>query len=147
MSETVREFIGVKNVTFTPDGGDPIAFPIQDDDGVEHASIVDDIRHGSASGKYVNFVHTTRIVDEVTVRTKDFAVLDDPGLAVGTLGTLAWTLIGCGLADGSDKTCSAPAKVVSRVPWSATDGASAAQGEVAFLLLSPDGTSDPLTVS
>ena len=97
MSETIREYIGVSAVSFTPTGGSPISFPMVDEDGIEHSVSVEQIRYASASGKYHQFVHTTRVTHEVTVKCKDMSVLDDADLAVNTEGVLTWTLVGAGL--------------------------------------------------
>lgn len=147
MPETIREYIGVKDVAFTPDGGSQIVFHMQEDDAVEHRVTTEEIRHKPASGRHVSFAHTTRVVEEVVVRCKDYSMLDEAGLAVGTLGTLTYTLVGAGLAGGSDRTVSATAKVAAPSPWPGTDGTAPSQGSVTFVLLSPDGTTDPKTVT
>jgi hypothetical protein len=146
VAETIREFIGVKDVSFTPDGQSTIDLPMEDDDAVEHVVRTEDIRHRTASGKYVRFVHTVRVADEITVRCKDLSVLDDPNLAIGTDGTLSYTLIGAGLVAGGDRTVSAQAKVVRPTAWPGTDGNAPSEGSVTFALLSGDGTSDPKNI-
>jgi len=143
VAETIREFIGVRDVAFTPDGQSAVDFPMEGDDAVEHVVRTEDIRHRTASGRYVRFVHTVRVAEEITVRCKDLAVLADAGLALGTDGTLSYTLVGAGLAAGSDKAVTAKAKVVRPTAWPGTDGNAPSQGAITFALLSSDGTSDP----
>jgi len=147
MPESVREYIGVKNVAFSPEGGSQVAFPLQEGDAVEHRVTTEEIRHKPASGRYINFAHTTRVVEEVIVHCKDYSLLDDPGLAIGTVGTLTYTLVGAGLADGSDRVVSATAKVAAPSAWPGTDGTSASRGSITFVLLSPDGTTDPKAIT
>ena len=150
MAETKREYVGVKDVAFTPTGGDQIVFNlIGDADGVEDALSVTQIQHKTPSGKYPVFVHTTRIDHTVTVNTKDLDIItsNTANLAVDTEGSLTWTLIGAGLAEDADKVITSNAKIVEPTPYSGTDGDSPSQGRIAFVLLSSDGTTDPVSIA
>ncbi len=147
MPESIRQFIGVKDVAFTPEGGSQIVFPMQDGDVVEHRVLTEEIRHTPASGRHVCFAHTARVIEEVVVHCKDYSLLDDPGLAVGTVGTLTYTLVGAGLADGNDRVVSATAKVAAPSAWPGTDGTHPSRGSVRFILISPDGTTDPKAIT
>ena len=147
MPEIRRGYVGVKDVTWTPDGGSAIAIPLMDNNGVEHAETTRDIRHKDADGQYHTFVTTTGVQHEVTVRSSDLSVIGGTDFAVNTYGVLSWTLVGAGLAAGSDLVVTSDAKIVKPTEYPGTGGDEPSVGAVTFLLLSSDGTTDPLAVT
>ena len=150
MAESQSEYIGVKDVSFTPTGGDAIVFQlVGDGDGVEDSVNVTQIRHKTPSGKYQRFVHTTLVERTVMVNTKALNIIADnaANLAVDTEGTLTYTLIGAGLESDLDKVVSSAAKIIEPTPYTGTDGDSPSQGRIGFLLTSSDGTTDPMSVT
>jgi len=138
MPETLRAFVGVRDVAFTPDGAS--ALPVPCLDAVEEAVTVEPIVHGNADGVYDVFARAARVSRRVTVRSKDLAAL--AALAVNALGTLAWTLVGKGGA--ADRPLAARACVLAPVAYASGDGAQPPVGSVVLQLLSEDGVTSPI---
>ncbi len=138
MSETLRAFVGVKDVSFTPDGDE--ARPIPCLDAFDEDVSVEEIVHPNADGVHDVFALATRVARRVTVRSKDLTALAT--LELNSIGALAWTLVGKGAA--GNKTQSARARVLSPVAFSSGDGAEPVVGAVTLQLLSQDGATSPL---
>jgi hypothetical protein len=138
MAETLRAFVGVRDVAFTPDGAD--AQPIPCLDGLDEEVVVEEIVHPNADGVYDVFAWTRRLSRRVSLRSKDLVAL--AGLAVNAVGTLAWTLVGKGLAE--DRPLGARARVLAPVAWSSGEGSEPVVGRVVLQLLSEDGLTDPI---
>jgi len=137
MPETIRAFVGVRDVAFTPEGED--ARPIPFLDSLEEELAVEEIVHPNADGIYDVFAYTSRLSRRLAVRSKDLVALE--ALGVNTVGVLSWTLVGKGVA--ADKAVSARAVVVRPVAYSSGDGAEPVVGTVVLQLLSEDGATDP----
>ena len=138
MTETLRAFVGVRDVSFTPD--DEAARPVPLLDALDEDVTVEQIVHPNADGLYDVHAYTTRVSRRVAVHSKDLAALET--LTVNALGTLAWTLVGKGIA--ADRVLSAPARVLAPVAFGSGDGAEPVVGTVVLQLLSADGSTDPL---
>jgi hypothetical protein len=138
MSETLRAFVGVKDVSFTPDGDE--ARPVPCLDALDEDVSIEEIIHPNADGVYDVFALATRVAGRVTVRSKDLIAL--AALELNAIGTLTWTLVGKGTAD--DRTLTARARVLSPVAFSSGDGAEPVVGAVALQLLSQDGATSPI---
>ena len=137
MTETIRAFVGVKDVAFAPGGGAARAVPFLD--GLDEEVAVEEIVHPNADGAYDVFAYTSRVSRRVVVRSKDLTAL--ASLTVNAEGVLSWTLVGKGIAD--DKTVTAQARVVRPVAYGSGDGDEPVVGTVVLQLLSPDGSTDP----
>lgn len=138
MADPLRAFVGVKDVSFTPDG--EAARPVACLDSLDEDVTVEEIVHPNADGVYDVFAHTTRVSRRVTLRSTDLPAL--AALAVNAEGLLAWTLVGKGGA--ADRPLAARARVLSPVAWSSGDGAEPVVGSVALRLLSTDGVAEPV---
>jgi hypothetical protein len=138
MPETLRAFVGVRDVSFTPDGEAARAIPCLD--SLDEAVTVQEIVHANADGVYDVFARAVRVARRVTVHSKDLVALAE--LAVNAMGTLAWTLVGKGLAP--DRPLTARARVLAPVAFPSGDGAQPVVGSVVLHLLSEDGVSSPI---
>lgn len=138
MAETIRAFVGVKDVSFTPDGEEARTIPCLD--AMDEDVTVEQIVHPNADGIYDVFAYTTRLSRRVTIQSQDLIALE--ALAVNAEGTLTWTLVGKGLA--ADRTLSARARVLAPVAWASGDGAEPVVGSVVLQLLSEDGVAEPV---
>jgi len=138
MTETIRAFVGVKDVAFTPDDG--AARPIACLDGLDEEVAVEEIVHPNADGVHDVFAYASHISRRIAVRSTDLTAL--AALTLNAEGTLTWTLVGKGIA--ADRTLSARARVVRPVAYASGDGHEPVVGTVALQLLSPDGSTDPI---
>jgi len=136
MAETIRAFVGVKDVYFavTDEGSRSVRFLDRLDEDV----VTEEIVHTDADGGEDVFAYTSRVSRRVTVHSKDLTALE--ALTVNSIGTLTWTLVGKGVAP--DRTVNSPARVVRPVALGSGDGSEPVVGSVVFQLLHEPGSED-----
>jgi len=140
-----QAWVGVKDVTVTPDGGDAILFAPTTDDSVALEVTTEDLVFKGASGTFDTTCITTHISYQLTINTKEVHLADSVLTNVTVNGdcTVAWTLVG--KDDATDRTYSLNAKLMNEPGVGGTDGMSATQTEIVFRGVSDDGTTSPLT--
>ncbi len=138
-------WVGIQDVTVTPDGGDAILFAPTTDDSLELEVTTEDLVFKGASGQYDTTVVTTHISYQLTINTKELHVADSVLSNVEINGdcTVAWTLIG--KDDASNRTYSLAAKLMNEPAVGGTDGMSASTSAIVFRGVASNGTTSPLT--